>query len=255
MGERELITFIFLVNIILIIFIIGVVWFVFQYRKRKIEHEKELLRINEKHIKELLSSQLEVQKQTMIDIGKEIHDNLGQKLTLASIYLQQIPYRQSEKDLATQTFEVNELLNEILKDLRQLSQSLVNPEFYESDFLTLLRKEVERVNNMTDVEVILITSESDLNLNSVQRNALFRIIQEFMQNSLKHSRCRSIRLSVTRVGKKINITAEDDGRGFEQENNLPGIGLTNMKRRALELGAGFTLESEAGKGTRIILEL
>lgn len=255
MGERELIIFIFLINIILLIFIVGVLVFIFQYRKRKIEHEKQLLRINEQHIKELLSSQLEVQKQTMVDIGKEIHDNLGQKLTLASIYLQQIPYNKSEKDLTTRTFEINELLNEILRDLRQLSQSMVNPEFYESDLIGLLKKEVERVNSMTQVLVSLQTSETELKLNSVQRNAIFRIIQEFIQNSLKHSQCTLINLSIHRKDEKIVFEAADNGKGFEQENNLPGIGLTNMKRRAIELGGDFLLESTPGIGTKIVIEL
>jgi signal transduction histidine kinase len=255
MGERELIIFIFLINIILLIFIVGVLVFIFQYRKRKIEHEKQLIRINEQHIKELLSSQLEVQKQTMVDIGKEIHDNLGQKLTLASIYLQQIPYNKSGKDITTQTSEINELLNEILRDLRQLSQSMVNPEFYELDLVGLLRKEVERVSRMTQVRVLFHTRETELKLNTVQRNAIFRIVQEFIQNSLKHSRCTQIDLTIERTEEKIKFEVSDNGKGFEQESNLPGIGLTNMKRRAIELGAVFLLESGPDKGTKVVIEL
>lgn len=255
MGERELIIFIFLINIILLIFIVGVVAFIFQYRKRKIEHDKELIKINEQHVKDLLSSQIEVQQQTMVDIGKEIHDNLGQKLTLASIYLQQIPYKIEGGSLIQQTEEVNGLLNEILRDLRQLSQSLVSPEFYESDLLVLLKKEVERVNGMTPVQILMQTTESSLKLNMVQRNAIFRIIQEFVQNCLKHSRCNKIDLNITKNEKLLRFEVSDNGIGFEKEKGLPGIGLTNMKRRAIELGASYDLESQPGKGTKIILQL
>ncbi|NBA87352.1 hypothetical protein GVN16_16375 [Emticicia sp. CRIBPO] len=255
MGERELIIFIFLINIILLIFIVGVVAFIFQYRKRKIEHDKQLIKINEQHVKDLLSSQIEVQQQTMIDIGKEIHDNLGQKLTLASIYLQQIPYKKEGGSLIHQTEEVNGLLNEILRDLRQLSQTLVNPEFYESDLLVLLKKEVERVNGMTPVQIIMQTTEASLNLNMVQRNAIFRIIQEFVQNCLKHSQCNKIDLNITKNEKTLRFEVSDNGIGFEQEKSLPGIGLTNMKRRAIELGASYEMESQPGQGTKIILQL
>jgi signal transduction histidine kinase len=60
------------------------------YRKRKLEHAKEVEIMNEKFTQELLNAQLEVQQQTMQYIGREIHDNVGQKLTLAALYIQQL---------------------------------------------------------------------------------------------------------------------------------------------------------------------
>ncbi len=92
MGKAEITIFIILINAILLIFIIGIIIFIFQYRKRKILHQKEKGIMEEKHRIELLNTQLEIQQQTMQFIGREIHDSVTQKLTLASIYTQHLEF-------------------------------------------------------------------------------------------------------------------------------------------------------------------
>lgn len=123
MGEeKELIVFIVLANAIIFVFIIGVIFFVYQYRKRKVLHGQELKNLAEKHNQELLLSQMKVQQDTMKEVGKEIHDNLGQKLTLASLYLHKV--ERNIKDLKVEQIkEVNSLLDESLKEVRRLSVS------------------------------------------------------------------------------------------------------------------------------------
>lgn len=92
MGEREITIFIVIANVILLVFISGIIIFIAQYRKRRILHETEKEIISKTHQEELLSRQVEIQTQTMRDIGREIHDNVGQKLTLASIYSNQLSH-------------------------------------------------------------------------------------------------------------------------------------------------------------------
>ena len=92
MGKTEIIITIFLFNVFFILFIIGIIVFIRQYKLKKNEHNIMLQNQYEEHQKELLSNQIEIQKQTMQDIGREIHDNIGQKLTLASLYSQQLAY-------------------------------------------------------------------------------------------------------------------------------------------------------------------
>ena len=89
MGKNEIILTIILFNLFFILFIVGILIFIQQYRLKKKEHLLMLQTQHEDHQKELLSTQLEIQNQTMQHIGREIHDNVGQKLTLASLYTQQ----------------------------------------------------------------------------------------------------------------------------------------------------------------------
>lgn len=86
-GEREIISFIILINLILFVFIVGLIYFISQFRKRKVLYDQQLAHIKMEYEKAKLQIEVDAQKETMKKIGKEIHDSVGQKLTLASIYL------------------------------------------------------------------------------------------------------------------------------------------------------------------------
>ena len=90
MGENTVIISIVLYNIFFLAFVGGIIIFIRQYRLKKKSHEKELEIADQLHKEELLQTQVEIQKQTMKHIGREIHDNVGQKLTLSGLYLQQL---------------------------------------------------------------------------------------------------------------------------------------------------------------------
>ena len=250
MGERELSIFIVLANLILLIFISGLVIFIIQYRKRKLTHETEKVMLNQQHQQEILSNQLETQTQTMQDIGREIHDNVGQKLTLASIYANQLSSVEQNQKIE----QISKLLNESLTDLRQLSKSLVQPQLASSDLLILLRQEATQINQLGTCKLKINTELKQLELNFTLKNSLFRLLQEFIQNSLKHAQCKQITINIGQNEQKTSILAEDNGTGFDLNIKRDGIGLSNMKRRATEIGADFELNSEIGKGTKMKLQ-
>ncbi len=249
MGERELIIFIVIANIILLVFIGGAVAFIFQFRKRKIVHEAEKEQIAQIHREEMLSSQVETQAKTMKAIGREMHDNVGQKLTLASIYTNQL------HNLDPKIDQISKLLNESLQDLRQLSKSLVQPHLAQSDLIALLHEEATQINLSGFTKLLIKTDLKSIELDFETKNGIFRILQEFIQNSLKHAKCKQIQIKICQLSDKIEIVIEDDGKGFDIENRSNGIGLSNMKRRAKEIGAEFEFNSEIGRGTKMALRL
>ncbi|GGD44611.1 hypothetical protein GCM10011514_05780 [Emticicia aquatilis] len=258
MGEREITIFIVIANIILLIFISGIIIFIAQYRRRRILHETEKQIISKTHQEELLSRQVEIQTQTMRDIGREIHDNVGQKLTLASIYSNQLSHENPAQNQKIE--QISKLLNESLQDLRQLSKSLVQPQLAHSDLIALLEEEAKLINQ-TGVKLKIKTDLNSIDLDFEKKNAVFRLLQEFIQNSLKHSKCKNITIIISENEAfassegfvKTLISIEDDGIGFDQNIKKDGIGLSNMKRRANEIGAGFELKSEIGIGTKLNL--
>lgn len=258
MGEREITIFIVIANVILLVFISGIIIFIAQYRKRRILHETEKEIISKTHQEELLSRQVEIQTQTMRDIGREIHDNVGQKLTLASIYSNQLSHESPAQNQKIE--QISKLLNESLQDLRQLSKSLVQPQLAQSDLIVLLEEEAKQINQ-TGVKLKIKTDLKTLDLDFETKNSVFRLLQEFIQNSLKHSKCKNITIIISEKEAfasskgflKTQILIEDDGIGFDQNIKKDGIGLSNMKRRANEIGADFELKSELGKGTKLNL--
>ena len=252
MGEREITIFIVIANVILLIFIGGIVVFIAQYRKRRIVYQNEKELMYQTHQQELLSNQIEIQTQTMRDIGREIHDNVGQKLTLASIYSNQLSHENPAQNQKIE--QISKLLNESLQDLRQLSKSLVQPQLAQYDLLELLNHEALQINQ-TGVKLKIKTELKSIDLDFEKKNSVFRLLQEFIQNSLKHSKCRQIVVNIDKIDEKSRVSIEDDGTGFDQNIKKDGIGLSNMKRRANEIEATFELNSELGKGTKLVLIL
>lgn len=255
MQQTEIISFILFGNIILLIFIAGTILFIIQYRKRKAEHIKEKVMISEKHGQEILSTQLEIQQQTMQHIGREIHDNVGQKLTLASLYAQQLSYENKAPQITDKIENISNIINESLSELRSLSKSLTDNTIEEKNIEELIVQECKNVNQLQKCVVDFIYPDKIMKLNYQAKNILLRIVQEFLQNSIKHSGCSTVNIKLEKRLQQIFLLLEDDGKGFNPDIKHNGIGLANMKKRTELLGGALELTAMPGKGTKINITL
>jgi len=246
MGKDTLILTLILFNIFFIAFISGIIIFVREYRKKKKLHLEELETINLQHKKELLETQVEIQTQTMKHIGKEIHDNVGQKLTLSSLYLQQLVFENKSPQLNDSINDVNNIINESLNELRHLSKSLTDDTIENNSITELIDIECQKINQLKKCSFSYDDSPLTININSYQtKSILLRIVQEFMQNSLKHSQCKNIDISISNLKDELQMTLKDDGQGFDIMNlKSNGIGLNNIKKRIKILNGTATLQSD-----------
>jgi signal transduction histidine kinase len=253
MGQAEIKIFIVLIGIIILVFIIGIIIFVFQYRHRRIVHEKEKALLNEIHNTQLLNTQVESQQQTMQFIGQEIHDSVAQKLTLASIYAQQLEFENRDENLTKKINPVNKIINDSLLELRQLSKNLTDAKLQYEDLASLISHECEMIN-ATGVCTAKLEIEKIPELSIPMKSSLLRIVQEFLQNSLKHAGCKQIFVAISNSDDQLKISMTDDGKGFilaEVVHN--GIGLDNIRRRIQHLKGKHNLISEPDKGTTLEL--
>lgn len=252
MNNVELITFIIIVNIVLLIFIIGTVVFIIQYRKRKMEHNKEKAELNIVHEEEILHLQLETQQQTMQQIGREIHDSVGQKLTLASLYAQQLAYENKAPQITDKIENIGHIINDSLQELRQLSKSLTDNVIEENDLITLIELECSKIKALKQCDIRFETKLQAVDLNYKAKNILLRVIQEFIQNSIKHAGCNLISIKLSVEEQFLFIQLSDDGKGFDiSEIKSTGIGLTNMSKRIKMLKGDYGLHSKRGMGTEL----
>jgi signal transduction histidine kinase len=253
MGKTEIEVYVALIGIIILVFIIGIILFIFQYRKRKMVYEKEKALIEEQHKLELLNNQLLIQQQTMQFIGSEIHDSVTQKLTLASIYSQKLEFENQQPVNSEKLQQISRIINDSLAELRDLSKTLTDNRLQHVSLAELLATECERVN---DTGICRAALENDFNraINVAAKSFLFRVVQEFIQNSLKHSGCNMIKINLADGSDGLKLTISDDGKGFDPDSVRPGgIGLANMKRRISLIGGRFDLVSQADAGTRLQL--
>jgi len=121
------------------------------------------------------------------------------------------------------------------------------------ELLAILSRECERVNALKVCKVEYSLNDTGFKLSNTIKNFILRIIQEFMQNSLKHADCKNICLFFNYSDKGLTISASDDGSGFDVNRYIgedkKGIGLLNMKKRAELIGADFSIRSSKNAGT------
>lgn len=256
MGQTEYLLVIILFNVFLVAFIVAVILFIVQYKNKKKESISQLQQQHVLHQKELLATQIEIQTQTMQHIGREIHDNVGQKLTLASLYTQQLAFENKALLINDKITGIGELINEALEELRHISKSLTDNHIDTNDISTLLKEEFSKIEVLKKYKLHLTVDFESTPLNYQTKSLLLRVVQEFIQNSIKHAACKTISANLVKNENQLILTLSDDGRGFNPEKlTSKGIGLSNMKKRIALIGGSYDMVSKEGNGTKLTIEI
>jgi len=202
---------------------------------------------------QLIKTQIEIQNQTMQHIGREIHDNIGQKLTLASLYTQQLAFENKAPHIKDRIETVSVIINESLQELRQLSQTLNDDSMDSLKIHDLIKAECSKINALKKCIVHFTSNFEDLDFSYEVKVGFYRIIQEFIQNSVKYAKCQNIFIDLNQDHDKVKLRLHDDGIGFKlPAKNFSGIGLKNMKQRASDINATFNLITN-NEGTTVTI--
>lgn len=254
MGKTEFIATLVVFNLFLLVFLVGIVLFIVQYRLKKRQMQTDLKQREEKYQRDLLATQVEIQTETMQSIGREIHDNVGQKLTLASIYTQQLAYENKAPHINQNIENISQIVNEALDDLRKLSKTLTNDLVETHTLSQLLQNLCTQIDTLKKCKVSFENRCKDLELNYQIKSVLYRIAQEFIQNSLKYSKCKHITISLLQENQLLKLNLTDDGIGFNVQQKHKGIGLENMQKRVIAIGGEYDLIS-GENGTQVTVNL
>ncbi len=198
------------------------------YRKSHNIYLKEKEFMNAQFNEALLQSQVEVQEATYSILGKELHDNVGQLLSSAKML---IGITERNIGIVPETLTVaNDTLGKAISELRSLSKSL-NKEWLEQfDLIDNLQMEADRINPAGGIQ-ILLTHPDKLDVTSDRQVIVFRLIQEAMQNAIKHSGASQVRIDVVSEERLLNVSIKDNGSGMISEGMKEGVGLLNMRHR------------------------
>lgn len=245
MDEKEVVALITVVILLALVAIIITLFSVFVKRKNKLLEEQSLAK--EAFNKELSEIQIEIREETLRNISWELHDNIGQLMTLAKIQAQMAV------DTPENFEEVAETIGNAIQELRALSK-LINPEALKSLSLKeALQLEIERFNRLNFIKATLKVEGVPNRLSSDNEIILFRILQEFFSNTIKHSKASELKVRLTYTPTSLYIEASDDGVGFSTTSDFAGIGMKNMKNRAKVIKAELRIHSEKEKGTTLEL--
>lgn len=254
MDQTEIQVLIFVVTIIVLILAITLILFFSFFQKKKTVYLLEQRETKIRFEEEITKSKWEIQEQALKNISWEIHDNVGQLLSVAKMQINMLQMELPEIQ-QNKIIEVGEIVGKSLQELRGLAKSL-NPETIKNKgLIESLTHEIDRFNRLNFINASLHVSNDFINLSNEKEIILFRILQESFNNTLKHSKANILTVRLNFNPSDLEIFIEDDGVGFDMNdaNNFGGIGLLNMESRTKLIGAKFVMESVENKGTKLYI--
>lgn len=244
------------------LFVFIFIFFVFFY-SRVMERQNSMLlkeqKLRNEYEETILQTQLEIQEQTLKTISEEIHDNIGQALSLAKLKLNTLKYDQPDL-LVEKINDSRELVSKAIRDLRDLSRSLNTDSIASMGLVRAIELELELFRK-SGFQTTLYTEGEIRKMEPQQELILFRIVQESLNNIIKHADAKTIRVTALYTATELDLQVEDDGKGADPEqldmdgNSYKSLGLRNMSNRAGMIGGTFSINSVPGNGTIIKLSI
>jgi len=241
-------------KILLIIFLIMLLvplsmvllFIIFNNRKNKLIRQQ--LHAQKQFERELAESQIEIREETLRNISWELHDNIGQLLTLAKIQLQN---SDNNPEIIKESVGI---LGNALQEVRALSKSINSESLKNMGLLEAVHNEMERLERMRFLKSELKIKGTPFFIPDKEEIILFRILQESFSNVIRHSRATELKVEFMYNDTNLTIQCEDNGIGFNQDSDFEGIGLKNIKTRAKMIDAELFVNSKVNQGTKITLK-
>lgn len=220
---------------------------IFKDLSDKMAHEKLLKEFEKKH----LAALMEGQEQERSRIARDLHDGLGQLLNAIKMNIDLL----GKKDPRVST--LFQLIDDAIQESIRISENLVPSKLKDFDLATCLRSLCNSISKTSDTPISFESFGNARYIEQGQKVNLYRIAQEAINNALKHAKADSISVQLNEDEDRIELTIEDDGKGFEKNlsyDQSQHHGLVNMRERAEMMGGKLTIESDTSRGTLIIVE-
>jgi signal transduction histidine kinase len=244
-------------SIFLLVLLVGfiVIMLILNQKSRQAQSQ-ELHLMKERYEQELLKSQLEIQENVFGHLSQEIHDNIGQSLTFVALSLLTVPV-ESNSEAQEYIEESRKALQKAITELRDLSRSLHTDRVTEVGLANSIEFELERLKRTNLYETSVNFVDIRNLLDHQTEIILFRIVQEMLNNIVKHARASKVEVSLSHNADTIVLEITDNGIGFDPEalfaeqENQKGLGLRNIRKRASLIGGTFHIHSVKNSGTAI----
>src|SRR5690606_22103802 len=240
----------------LVIAIIGYLLYNQQKLKnRQLQKENEL-----KEALHRIAVQNQLQEQRL-QISRDLHDNIGAQLTFIISSLDNIKYGfklQNDK-LGEKLQNISSFTSNTIFELRDTIWAMNKTEITFEDLNARITNFIDKARQTTENTNFNFNISEELNnkyhLSSIEGMNIYRIIQEAVHNALKYADAKNIAVTIAENSNYINITIQDDGKGFNFQQTEPGNGLNNIKKRAKEIKGEININSTPGTGTTISLKI
>jgi PAS domain S-box-containing protein len=192
-------------------------------------------------------------------IAAEVHDHIGQNLAFAKMKLAELPSSTTSANLRSAVNRITQFIDRSIQDVRALVSDLGSPVLYELGFVPAVQWLVQRTENQHGIVMDFEDDRVSKPLSDDVQVLLFQSARELLVNIAKHSKARTGKVSVSRVGDYIKVEVADDGIGFDATGVGPsvdrtrGFGLFSIHERLEPVGGAIHVESKADSGTQVTI--
>lgn len=228
---------------------VGVFMFVMVlvYQKKKIRNIREQEEIRSRYARSVLKAKVEIREETLKYVGQELHDNIGQVLSLIKLYL--------SKPSVKPATDIKSLIEQAITDIRALSHNLNIGRIENYSLTEFIEQEVNKINKISGLNAVF-ENECNCEIDDAHSRLMAaRIFQESIHNIIKHADSCNILITLAIENDRCVLTIVDDGIGFDIDKQSDGAGLSNIRDRAKLIGGNVRITSLSGQGTTVELTL
>jgi len=246
------------ITITFFVVVLGLLFFVYSYHIRKKLHKEEKKALQQQFEAELLKTQIEVQEQTMQSIASDLHDNIGQLLSLTTITLSSINIHETEK--ATKKIASSlSLVNKSIKELRDLAKLIHGEQILHLGLGEAVQQEFIWLKKAGSHKMHIRNELLNLKLLSPGKDLIIlRLLQEIINNIIKHAKATKIEFDARFANELLLLSIKENGVGFDYEKakaQKNGMGINSINKRVDMIDGKMEVISSAYNGTYISIEI
>jgi signal transduction histidine kinase len=239
--EYDILIVVIIVSLILLIMVYFVLVVMVNSQRSRWKHEAEKVALEHKRSLEVERAGKEAVQNTLNEVGRELHDNVGQLLTAAQLGIMNHFGDRVDGDVKLK--EIVELLEESIDEVSRMGRAM-NSDFWKTrDLFEAINIEAQRLERLRLFVVHLKQKDFSDQLSEQERTMLFRAFQEVIRNAMKHSKAHVIEISMQ--SQPFQLIIADNGVGFSLENEHRFSGIANIKHRTSLVGIEAEVESNA----------
>ena len=208
------------------------------------------------YVRGILQARLDENDKTLQRVSTELHDNVVQLLSVASMYVKFVQDSVTGQQKEYITTAVNRL-DDALRDVRHISHSLSSEHIKAKGLATAIQDELNLIKSVSELECRLEVEGDSYKMPPETELSVFRILQESINNTIKHAEATSVQVELKYTPGLFQFVFSDNGKGFpvEQIGQQGGIGLNNMQERARHINGDMQFSNRPEGGARIKLNI
>jgi signal transduction histidine kinase len=236
---------------------ISIFFFFVTYQKKMLKKQLELNKVRADQQEEILRNTILAQEKERKRIAQDLHDEVGAMLSVVKLNVGRIEKKSEIPDAKKLATETKTYLDDVITQVRRISRSLLPPSLEKLGLYFAIEELANWVNKSEQLQIKCWRSGEQFRFNDKKELAVFRIVQELLNNAIKHSEASHICIN-SRFSPNNNllISVTDNGKGFKIDGQMStGLGLKNLESRTRMMNAKFKMKSTPGKGTTAIIYL